>query len=445
MSTQPRSTSDAIVIGAGVIGCSVALELARRGLSVTVVDKLPAPGYGSTSSSSGVVRFHYSTRAGVAMAWEGAQYWRNWAGHVGAEGPNGVHHDAIAEFIEVPMVMLLDSSQDQPPYIAHFDHFQIPYSITGTADFAVGPQVDARMFGPPARLENTEAAFWGEPEERFDQVLVMEGAGYISDPQLAAQNLATAAVAEGVDFQFNTTVAAINRDAGGTRVSGVRLADGQDLLAPIVVNVGGPHSAVINEMAGVTDDMARAGRALRREVYVAPAPPGYDNATGFMGGDFDIGVYHRPELGGNILVGSVEPECDELEWVDPDDFDEALTEDEFQLSMLRTARRLPELGIPHSKRGLVSLYDATEDWTPIYDRSSLDGFYMACGSSGNQFKNAAVAGHVMAEMVLAVESGHDHDREAVVVRGSYSGFDIDTAVFSRRRAVDPEGAKTVLG
>ena len=41
---------DAVVIGAGVIGASIALELARGGRSVIVVDKGPAPGAGSTSS-----------------------------------------------------------------------------------------------------------------------------------------------------------------------------------------------------------------------------------------------------------------------------------------------------------------------------------------------------------------------------------------------------------
>ena len=81
---------NAIVIGAGVIGCSVALELSRRNHRVTVVDALPAAGYGSTSSSSGIIRFHYSTEAGVAMAWEGRHYWWNWAAHVRAEpGPDG--------------------------------------------------------------------------------------------------------------------------------------------------------------------------------------------------------------------------------------------------------------------------------------------------------------------------------------------------------------------
>ena len=57
--------ADAVVIGAGVMGASIALELQRAGRSVVVVDKGDAVGGGSTSSSSAVVRFNFSTLAGV--------------------------------------------------------------------------------------------------------------------------------------------------------------------------------------------------------------------------------------------------------------------------------------------------------------------------------------------------------------------------------------------
>ena len=77
---------DAIVIGVGVIGASVACELARRGWRVIGVDRNPGAGQGSTSASSAIVRFTYSTRAGVAMAYEGLQYWLRWPQHVGQCG-----------------------------------------------------------------------------------------------------------------------------------------------------------------------------------------------------------------------------------------------------------------------------------------------------------------------------------------------------------------------
>ena len=67
-------TADAIIVGAGVIGASVAFELAKRGYKTLNIDKLPTSGYGSTSNSCAIVRAHYSTWDGVAMAYEGFFY-----------------------------------------------------------------------------------------------------------------------------------------------------------------------------------------------------------------------------------------------------------------------------------------------------------------------------------------------------------------------------------
>ena len=37
--------------------------------------------------------------------------------------------------------------------------------------------------------------------------------------------------------------------------------------------------------------------------------------------DFDVGVYWRPQVGGKILIGSIEPECDNAFHVHPGDAD----------------------------------------------------------------------------------------------------------------------------
>ena len=83
--------------------------------------------------------------------------------------------------------------------------------------------------------------------------------------------------------------------------------------------------------------------------------------------------------------------------------------------MLRLARRLPEFGVPTQPVGLAALYDASDDWVPIYDRSSLDGYFMACGTSGNQFKNAPLAGQFLRAIIDAADAGQDHDERARAV------------------------------
>ena len=84
--------------------------------------------------------------------------------------------------------------------------------------------------------------------------------------------------------------------------------------------------------------------------------------------------------------------------------------------MMRAARRVPEFGVPHRPVGLAALYDVADDWVPIYDKSDLPGFFMACGTSGNQFKNAPLAGQFMAAIIDAEAAGRRPRRGARAVR-----------------------------
>ena len=135
-------------------------------------------------------------------------------------------------------------------------------------------------------------------------------AGYVTDPALATHNLQRAAEAHGARFRFKATITEILQESG--RVSGVKLADGMALHAPVEINVGGPASSLINAMAGVTDDMTMTTRALRQEVVHVPSPAGFDfERNGIVVSDSDISCYCRPEHGNHILIGSEDPPCDE--------------------------------------------------------------------------------------------------------------------------------------
>jgi len=109
------------------------------------------------------------------------------------------------------------------------------------------------------------------------------------------------------------------------------------------------------------------------------------------------------------------------------------------------ALRIPALGIPSAMKGVVDLYDVTEDWIPIYDCSSVPGYYMAIGSSGNQFKNAPVAGLMMAELIMACEDGRDHDTDPVVFHMKHTGRNLNVGFYSRKREINPESSFSVLG
>eukprot|EP00438_Fugacium_kawagutii_P002679 Skav218888 [mRNA] locus=scaffold328:77205:80493:+ [translate_table: standard] len=133
---------------------------------------------------------------------------------------------------------------------------------------------------------------------------------------LAACNLQAAAEATGrAEFLFGQSVTEILRRNG--RVSGVRCGD-LELEAPVVVNVAGPHSSQITEMAlAEHNDMTISTRAMRQEsnshegkvhgedvkiwrwvevAYVAPPPEvSWDEGgEGLVCTDLDAGVYFRP-------------------------------------------------------------------------------------------------------------------------------------------------------
>jgi len=229
------------------------------------------------------------------------------------------------------------------------------------------------------------------------------------------------------------------------RVGGVTLDDGTTISAPVVVNVAGPHSSKVNRIIGADVDMKITTRALRQEVAHVPAPQGFDfESSELVISDNDIGVYCRPETGNFVLAGSEDPECDLREWVDPDDFSRDFTE-QATTQALRLAQRMSGLKVPTRMRGVVDLYDVTEDWLPIYDRSVVDGFYMACGSSGNQFKNAPAAGRLMAGLIDYCEAGNDHDRHPLQFGLAHIDFVLDTATMSRLRKVNPDSSFSVLG
>ena len=204
---------------------------------------------------------------------------------------------------------------------------------------------------------------------------------------------------------------------------------------------------MINRLAGVESEMNIKTTPLRHEVHHVPAPGGVD-LDDYMStaGDSDLGIYYRPEVGGNILVGSKDPKCDPREWLDDADvYDPNLSQDQWKLQVYRLAKRFPGLAIPNQPQGIVDLYDVSDDWLPIYDRSSLDGFYMAVGTSGNQFKNAAPVGLMMNYLIKGVESGHNHDADPIHFAATYTGLEIDIGFYSRLREINTESSFSVSG
>ncbi len=430
---------DAIIIGAGIIGCATSLALGRKGWKVLNLDRLPAAGYGSTSGSCAIIRPYYSTLDGSAMAYESHFYWKNWADYLGGEE---IDERGLIEYHNVgSLVMKTEQNDYLRPTMALMDQLKSPYSELGPDEILARlPVWNTESFYPVKRPD--DPAFGVANEQSLPGAVLFHAAGYVSDPQLATHNIMRAAEKVGGDFRYNAEVIEIRRDGG--RVSGVALAGGEQIDSPVVLNAAGPHSSKINRMADVERSMKVRTRALRQEVAHVPLPEGYRKETACVTSDSDIGVYTRPEQGDSLLIGSEDPPCDPHEWVDPDDYNREFTE-QWTAQVLRVCQRVPALGVPGRMRGVVDLYDVSDDWIPIYDASDLPGFYLAIGTSGNQFKNAPIAGELMADIIEATEDGNDQDAEPIDFHLKHIDHSFSSGFYSRLREVNQDSSFSVLG
>ena len=434
-------TADAIIVGAGVIGSAVAFELAKRGYKTLNIDKLPTSGYGSTSNSCAIVRAHYSTWDGVAMAYEGFFYWDDWDNYIGVKDERG-----LIKYMKTGSIMFkLQGEDHSSKSLKLFKEIGVEHEIWDLEKMKeMIPIYSHDQYDGTTRPDEDDH-FWDKTGKKIEGAVYTPGSGYVSDPQLTSHNLQVAAEANGGEFLFNSEITEIKQQNG--RVAGVTLKTGEQIDSPIVVNVAGPHSFVINRMADVEKEMNIKTKALRHEVHHVPSPEGYDfEKDGFHTSDGDNSIYFRPETGNTILIGSEDPLCDPKEWIaDPDNYNQQVTESQWKAQVYRCARRIPQLKIPSRTSGVVDLYDVSDDWLPIYDKSALKGFYMAIGSSGNQFKNAPVAGHCMAELIDACEKGQEHDSDPVKVKTVYTGLELNMGFYSRNREINPNSSFSVNG
>ena len=136
---------DAVIIGAGIIGAATGYELAKRGQKTLNIDMLPAAGYGSTSNSCAIIRVHYSTWDGIALAYEGYFYWRDWADYLGVADERG-----LADFVECGcLVMKTEHNGFLAKHRELADELGIPYQPWGPAEVGENlPVYQLKSFWP---------------------------------------------------------------------------------------------------------------------------------------------------------------------------------------------------------------------------------------------------------------------------------------------------------
>ena len=352
------NTADAIIIGAGVQGASLAYHLAERGVKALVLEKKFVAA-GATGRSSGLVRMHYDVRQDTELAWVSFGYFRNWREMVG--GDCGFTRTGFVQLVAPADAETLRAN------VAMHQALGVPVVLID-AD-------DVKRLAPCFATEDIEIAAF-EPES-----------GYAM-PSDTANALLNAARAKGARLLQDCAVTDVI--VSGGRVTGVRTSQGE-FSAPVVVNAAGAWAGKLNEMAGL--DLPYD--TWRHDTLFVARPPqlGPTHPTVI---DFANEMYFRPE--GNLTLVGLEDGNPLGE--SPDNDTDHARAGFVERGIDRICQRIPimENGGLHSAHGG---YDGiTPDQHPMLGPAGPEGFYLDCGFSGTGFKTAPAVGLCMAEMIL---------------------------------------------
>jgi sarcosine oxidase subunit beta len=349
--------AEAIVVGAGVVGASVAFHLAERSVDTLVLDR-EGPAAGSTARSGALIRAHYPTALEADLTWESlTDYFEPWGERVG--GGCGFTRTGFAYLVGEENVEALQHN----------------------VALQRGVGVETELVGPE-ELHGIDPAF------RTVSVALAahEPRGGYADPAATAVGFLRAAQELGARFERRRVTALLER---GGRVRGVQ-TDKDTLEAQAVVLTSGAWSVPLTESVGL-DLPIRPAR-----VYVALFERPYELPTHLTLIDTTEGFYARPAAERATLVGS----RDSLEWLlSPDEPtpepDGAFVEE----ASRRLGRRIPALADAPYRSGRSGILDMTPDGRPILGPAGPEGLFLATGWSGTGFKKAPAVGAEVARWV----------------------------------------------
>jgi glycine/D-amino acid oxidase-like deaminating enzyme len=358
-------TTDAVIIGGGVMGTSILYNLAMQGLKAPVLLERDTLGAGSTGRSSGAVRMHYSTKVNSNLAWESLKIFQNWDEMIGG-GDCGFVHTGYMVFVPEDSVGGLE--------------YNIALQQAVGIDTRIISKEDARELGPMFEYQDGEAFAW-EPQSGH------------ADPSGTAMAYANRSREMGADVVLESPVTDVEIE--DNRVVSVRTAN-ERYETPIAVIATGPWSGRFMKKLGYDLPL----EATRHEVFLIRRPMDkLPNHPG--GGDMANLTYFRPEGSDLTLVGNGNAE----DVANPDEYSPTIHADHLEDVWLRLAKRLPDIADGELFTGYAGLYTSTPDLHPIIDRvDGIDGLYICTGFSGHGFKLAPAIGTCMAQMILEGES-----------------------------------------
>jgi len=354
------SAAEVVIVGAGVMGASVAYHLAVRGCTnVVILEKGEAEIGGSTARSAAGVRHQFSSPTNVRLSRYSIARLRAFDEEVGGH----------AELRQVGYLLLVDDPEDWATYqrnVAMQRELGVRVELLAPAD--------AARLVPGMHTDGLLGATFG-PDD-----------GYC-DPYGVALGYLRAAQRMGVRLQRSAAVTTI--ETAGGRVRGVGSAGGA-IACEVVVNCAGAWAGEVGAMAGLDIPV----RPYRRVIYMTkpfaqipgPIPLTIDVGSGF---------YMRKE-GEGILMGKSNPD-------EPSSFntgvDWAWLDHVLEVGLARFPV-LEAAGLAE-EQCWAGLYEITPDHNPILGRHpELEGYLDASGFSGHGIMHSPATGLLIAEEIL---------------------------------------------
>ena len=367
-----KRSADAVIVGGGCMGASVAYHLAKRGITdVVVLEREQMLGTGSTGRNAGGVRHQFSNESNIRLSIESIALLERFADEVGQ----------TIDFHQDGYLFLLSSPSS-------VETFQQNVALQRS----LGVDVHWLDAGGAERLA---------PGLTADGVI---GATFcqrdgIADPNGVTMGFAKGAQAAGAVIERETEVTGI--DLAGGRIAGVTTSRGR-IDTPIVVNAAGPHARAIGRLAGVDVPVD----PYRRHIFIAAFDKtGSDAAirvpaSKIMVIDFETTFYFHRE-GAGMLFGMGDPH-------EPSTFDTTVRWD-FLPDVTDTAvRRLPALADASISHAWAGLYEMTPDANPIIGAAAdAPGLFLINGFSGHGFQHSPAAGRILADVIAGRDPHFD--------------------------------------
>jgi len=354
-------SADVIIIGGGIMGCSTAYHLTKRGQSVLLLER-GRVGEEASGRNGGGVRQQNRNPAELPLAIEAVnKIWANFK----------EEFDWDVEYRQGGNIRLITSEKE-------YDTFH------------KNPEWERKMGLKVEFLTDEETRALAPTISKGIELL---GSTYCPTDGTANPLLVTKAIARAARRQRAQILE--HEPVKGLKVEGGRVVaaftDQGEYRAPVFLNAAGPWSKTICNWIGLDFPINNK----RAQILVTePIPPLIKEFI-----SFDVG-YIRQALNGGIHLG--------VRSKSVENFDKTSTFEAFMEAGSRMTEIFPLFKEFSLLRSWGGINDWTPDETPIIDKApNLEGFFMVSGFSGHGFCLGPMVGKLMSEWILDGKSSMD--------------------------------------